>query len=190
MDDLALEVRRVDGVVVDDPERADAGRGQVEGGGGAEPARADQQDPRLEQLQLALLADLGDQQVAAVAAALLVAERLRQDGREAVPLPLDVPAREVDDVDVAELLERLRREGGAGAAGAVDDDARAAVGDGALDARLEVAARYVDRAGDVPLVPLVALADVDEDRPSPSVGAASLESTSSISVLTWLRSSR
>ena len=33
MDDLALEVGRVDPVVVDDPERADAGRGEVERGG-------------------------------------------------------------------------------------------------------------------------------------------------------------
>ena len=72
VDDLALEVRRVDGVVVDDPERADAGGGEVERRRRAEPAGADQEDARVEQLQLALLADLRDQQVAAVAAALLV----------------------------------------------------------------------------------------------------------------------
>ena len=69
--DLALEVRLVDDVGVDDPERADPGGGEVERGGRAEAAGADQQDPRVEQLELALLADLGDQQVARVAGALL-----------------------------------------------------------------------------------------------------------------------
>ena len=38
------------------------------------------------------------------------------------------------------------------------------VGDDALDPRLEVAARHVDGAGDVPLVPLVLLAHVDPRR--------------------------
>ena len=44
VDDLPLEVRLVDDVVVDDAERADAGGGEVEGSGGAEAAGADQQD--------------------------------------------------------------------------------------------------------------------------------------------------
>ncbi len=79
--DLALEVRLVDDVGVDDPERADAGGGEVERGGRAEAAGADQQDARVEQLQLALLADLGDQQVAAVARRALGPERARQVGR-------------------------------------------------------------------------------------------------------------
>ena len=70
MDDLPLEVRLVDDVRVHDPERADARGGEVERGRGAEAARADQQHARVEQPQLALLADLGDQQVAAVAIAL------------------------------------------------------------------------------------------------------------------------
>ena len=70
VDDLALKVRLVDRVVVDDPERADAGGCEVERGRRAEPARADQEDARLEKLELPLLADLGDQEMAAVAAAL------------------------------------------------------------------------------------------------------------------------
>ena len=45
VDDLALQVRLVDGVVVDDPERADAGGREVERGGRAEAAGADQEDP-------------------------------------------------------------------------------------------------------------------------------------------------
>ena len=71
VDDLALEVRLVDDVGVDDPERADTGRGEVERRGRAEPAGADEQDARVEQALLALLADLGDEQVPAVARALL-----------------------------------------------------------------------------------------------------------------------
>ena len=41
--DLPLQVRVVDDVLVDDAERADAGGGQVEAGGRAEAARADHQ---------------------------------------------------------------------------------------------------------------------------------------------------
>src|SRR5439155_26693067 len=68
--DLALQVRRVDLVVVDDSEAADTGGGEIEARGRAEAARADQQDARLEQLQLPFDADLGDQDVPAVARAL------------------------------------------------------------------------------------------------------------------------
>ena len=75
VDHLALEVGEVDDVVVDDPERADAGRGEVQRGRRAETAGAEQQDLGVEQLLLALDADLGDQQVARVALALLGGER-------------------------------------------------------------------------------------------------------------------
>ena len=71
VDHLALEVGEVDDVVVDDAERADAGGGEVERGRRAEAAGAEQQHLRVEQLQLALEADLGEQQVARVALALL-----------------------------------------------------------------------------------------------------------------------
>ena len=47
------------------------GRGQVERRRRAEAARAEQQDLGVEQPQLALLADLGQQQVAVVAVALV-----------------------------------------------------------------------------------------------------------------------
>ena len=67
MDDLPLEVGVVDDVGVDDPEPADACGGEVERGRRPEPAGADQEDARLEQALLALLADLGDQEVARVA---------------------------------------------------------------------------------------------------------------------------
>src|SRR5207245_1435817 len=84
--------------------------------------RADQEDARVEQLQLAFLADLRDQQVPAVAPPPLRLERPVGDGREAVALPAVVAGRERRDVRVAELLERLDPESGAVAGRAVEDD--------------------------------------------------------------------
>ena len=60
VDDLALQVGEVDDVVVDDAERADAGGGEVERGRRAEAAGAEQQHLGVEQLLLALGADLGE----------------------------------------------------------------------------------------------------------------------------------
>src|SRR5204863_3759498 len=56
------------------------------------------------------------------------------------------------------------------AGGAVEDERLGPVGHGLLDPRLEVSTRDVDGAGDAALVPLVALAHVDEER----VGAEAL----------------
>src|SRR5919109_396248 len=84
------------------------------------------------------------------------------DGK-AVSLPVGEAARERNDVLVPELLKRLRRERRAVAGGAIDNDTAGLIRDGALDARLQIAARDVQRAGDVPLVPLVLLADVEDD---------------------------
>ena len=64
VDHLALQVGEVDDVVVDDPERADAGRREVQRGRRAEAAGAEQQHLRVEQLLLALDPDLVEQQVA------------------------------------------------------------------------------------------------------------------------------
>ena len=59
-------------------------------------------------------------------------------------------------------MQRLGRERGAGATGAVDDDRRVAVGELVLDLALEEAAGDVDRARDHPGVVLVLLAHVEE----------------------------
>ena len=75
--DLALQIRGVDAIVVDDADPADAGGGEIEAGGAAEASGADQEDARLEQLQLTLDADFGNQEVAAVARALFRVERVR-----------------------------------------------------------------------------------------------------------------
>ena len=167
VDDLALQVREVDLVVVDDAERADAGGREVERGRRAEPAGAEQQHLRLQQLGLALEPDLRDQQVARVALALLGGQRLRDLDLVAAVLPQRDPAGHRLHVLVAEqVLERVRGERGALAGGAVEDDLLRAVGaDDALDARLQIPARDVLGAGDVPGVPLLALAHVDQDDP-------------------------
>ena len=67
VEDLALEVGAVDDVEVDETDRADAGEGEVEGDGGAEPAGADDEDLRLDDLALPDAGDLGHDEVAAVA---------------------------------------------------------------------------------------------------------------------------
>ena len=109
--DLALEVRLVDGVVVDDADRPDAGGCEVEPSRRAKPARADQEDARVEQLLLSFLADLGNEEMPAVAAPLRLVEGLRQLERKAVSLPVGEPACERGDVLVAELFKRAGSEG-------------------------------------------------------------------------------
>src|SRR5206468_7318478 len=95
---------------------------------------------------------------------LLAVERARQLGLQAAALPVGVAAGERDDVLVAELLERLRGERRAVAGGAVEEDRLGAIGGRLLDARLEVAARDVDRARNPSLGPFVQLAHVDDER--------------------------
>ena len=164
--DLALQVREVDHVVVDDPERADARGGEVERRRRAEPARAEQEHLGVEQLHLPLEPDLGDQQVARVALALLGGERARNVDVVAAVLPERDAAAHRRDVLVAEqLLKRVGGERRAAARGAVEDHAlRAVVADGALDARLQMAARHVDGARQMRLLELVLLAHVDDHR--------------------------
>ena len=87
VDHLALQVGGVDDVVVDEADRADPGRGQVERGRGAEPAGAEQQHLGVEQLQLAVDPDLGKQGVARVAVALLGGHALGGDHRQPLLLP-------------------------------------------------------------------------------------------------------
>ena len=79
VDDLALQVAGVDGVEVDQADRADASGGQVHRERSAQAAGADAQHLRGFQLLLALHADLGQDQVPGVARDLFVG-KLRQCG--------------------------------------------------------------------------------------------------------------
>src|SRR5262249_60638733 len=122
---------------------APARRGQTDRGGRAEAAGADQQDLRAQQLALALLADLGQEEVAAVALDLLGAERLVLDHRQPGLGPLLKAALQVDHVLVAEVVQRLGGEHGPQAGLAVEDDRRLRVGRRRADAELEEAAADV-----------------------------------------------
>ena len=155
-------LREVDDVEVDDADRADTGRGEIERGRRAETARADEQRLRVEQLGLAFGADLGDQQVAAVALLLLGGQDDRRVELEPGALPALEAARHRGDVRVAHLGEGLGGEQRADAAGAIEDDRGIAVGRGALDLLLDVALGDVEGAGQVALLPLGRLADVDD----------------------------
>jgi hypothetical protein len=91
VEDLALQVRRVDLVHVDDADRADARGGEVERGGRAEAAGAEHQHLGVEQLLAGPRPDLGQQQVALVAVALLGGERRRRLPVAALVLPRPKP---------------------------------------------------------------------------------------------------
>jgi hypothetical protein len=64
---LALEVRLLDHVVVDDADGADPGRREVQRDGRPETAGTDEQHLRVEKLALALEPDLGDEDLPVIA---------------------------------------------------------------------------------------------------------------------------
>ena len=163
VDDLALQVGQVDHVVVDDAQRADAGRGEVQRDRRAQAAGAQQQHLGVEQLLLALEADLAEQEVAGVALALLRGELAGDLDVVAAVLPQRVAAGHGDDVLVPQLGERGGAEGRALAGGAVEDHALGAIGGTALDARLQVGAADVLGSGEVAGGELVVLPDVHDD---------------------------
>jgi hypothetical protein len=66
VDDLPLQVAQVNGVVVDDPDGPDAGRGKVEQGRGAQPAGTDDKHPGVFQASLANRANLRNDEVPGV----------------------------------------------------------------------------------------------------------------------------
>ena len=74
MHDLALQIGQIDPVVVDDADRPDTGGGEIEQHRRAEPAGADDEHARLQQLFLSLFADLFEDQVAGISLKLLFAE--------------------------------------------------------------------------------------------------------------------
>ncbi len=162
VDDLALEIADVHDVEIDDADRPDARRREVQGSRRAEAACTDEQRLRPEQFRLALGPDLGDEQVPAVALLLLGRQEYRR--LEVVPgaLPGLEPAGHRCDVRVAHPGEGLGREQRANAAGAIQDHRRVTIGDGPLDLLLDVALGDVACPGQVALVPLGILANVDE----------------------------
>ena len=123
MDHLALQVREIDLVVVDDADRADPGGGQVERGGRTEPPGPQQEYLGVQQLLLALGTHLGEEQVARVPLTLLGAQRPRNRDLVAAVLPQRVAAGHRLDVLVAEVLDQgTSRPGGAVSGLAVEDN--------------------------------------------------------------------
>ena len=122
MDHLALEVGEVDLVVVDDAQRAHPGGRQIQRRGRAQAAGSEQQHLGVEQLLLALGADLGNQQVARVALALLAGEGARHFDVVAAVLPQrDAAGHRAHALVTEVLLERAGRVGRAVPGGAVED---------------------------------------------------------------------
>ena len=176
MQDLALQVRGVDDVHVDYPDRAHAGRCQIKGGGRTEAAGTEQEHLRLEQPLLAGLTDLGEEEVPLVAVALIGVEGARGHPVAPLVLPLVESPGHGRDVRITELPEGLRCQNRARAAGAVDDDLAVLVGDSPLDLKLEEAPRQVHSAGHGPLGVLVGLSNVEEERLVPNgVGGGGID---------------
>ena len=67
VNNLALQVRYIDDVVIDDPQRADPGCGEVGRRDGTQPARSDDEHARRREVPLAAFADFGKEQVAGIA---------------------------------------------------------------------------------------------------------------------------
>ena len=72
--DLALEVARVDGIEIDDADRSNAGRREIQGGGRSEPARADAEHATGFEPPLAVDTHFRKNQVPAVALNLVVGQ--------------------------------------------------------------------------------------------------------------------
>ena len=188
VDDLALEVADVDDVEVDDADRPDAGGGEVERRRRAEAAGADEQRLRAEQPRLAGGADLGDQQVAAVALLLLGGQddrRLERRGRRpsrpgsrrtSRRRPCSPSRRGSGRRTASGRRRRSRGSTGASRSGATR-----------LDLLLDVALGDVGGAGQVALLPLGRLADVDDDGGARGRGR---RPPGGVTSLIWARASR
>ena len=109
-------------------------------------------------------ADLGDEQVAAVALLLLGGQDDRRVELEAGALPAPGSRRTSRRRRCSPSRQGLGGEQRADAAGAVQDHRRVAVGRDALDLLLDVGLGDVAGAGQVALLPLGRLADVDDGR--------------------------
>ena len=161
MKDLALQVGLVDHIHVDDAERAHAGGGQVKRGRRAQTAGPEEKHLGVEQPELAFLAHLGQQEVARVPVALVRRQHVGRFPVATLVLPAVEPAVHRHDVGVAQVLERLGREGRSDPTGAEHQQGRVPWGDPGLDLALQMASGDVHRVGDGALFVLVGLAHVE-----------------------------
>src|SRR6266480_649806 len=92
VDDLALQIGKRHGVVIDDAERADARGGEIQQHRRAEPAGADHEHPGAPQRELPRPADLAQYDVAGVALDLLMGQHRHSDAYIAIRGRLRQPA--------------------------------------------------------------------------------------------------
>ena len=123
VDHLALQVGGVDHVVVDQAERADPGRREVERGRSAEPAGADQQHLRVRAASAGPRRRPREAACGGSSARAARRHPLGRDHRQALLLPGEDAARHRGDVLVAERLHLRGGERRAVAAAAVEDRA-------------------------------------------------------------------
>ena len=172
VEDLTLQIREVDHVHVDDADRADPRRREVEGHRRPEPPRADAQNLGVEELRLPRLTYLGQEKVAAVADLLLGRELSLLGDRETLVLPAREAPPHRDDVRVAELLQDAPREQGPRSAAAVGHDRRVLCRHRLFDPHLEEAARQGNGAGHEALAEFLPLTYVEQHRPLATVEAS------------------
>src|SRR5215471_6465982 len=120
MQNLTLQVGFVDHVVIDETQRSDAGRSQVDTGRRSQTSGADKQYLAFQQFQLTLFSDLRNSQVTAVACHLVFADLLRRDEPEPVVLPFIKAAPHRVNVGIPEVLKSFGCKRGSGAARTID----------------------------------------------------------------------
>ena len=151
--------------MIDDAQRADARRSQVQRRRRTDTAGADQKHPAFQQLQLARLAHFRHDQVARIALAGIRVEHLGNLERQAFVLPAVEPAGQRTHVAVAHALQVIGREQGALAAGAGDHQGTAQVRNRLLDPQFQETAVQPERAARAALGDFGRVAHVDQGRP-------------------------
>ena len=137
VDDLPLQVRHVHHVEVDKPDSAHSGGREVVGRRGSQSARSHQQHPGVEDLHLALLPDLGHDQVAGIPKAFFLAQVPLLDRGKTGCAPSRISFPHGDDIGVSHGFQRLRRQRRAIAARAVQHDFPVPVALGVFNPELE-----------------------------------------------------
>jgi hypothetical protein len=160
---LALEVGGIHHVRVDDPQRPDPGRGQIEGGGRPQAAGPDQKNRGPQEGGLAGLSDLREEDVAAVSGPLFGGHSPRWRPWSAFSLPSTEAPRHRMDVAVSHRTQCVGSQGAATAATAEEDDLGLWIGDCPGNGALERAAGEKEGPGEGALGVLVTLANVDDD---------------------------
>ena len=114
---LSLEVRKIDGIEIDEADLSYAGGRQIERGRSAEPSRSNQQHLRMSKLSLPRDPDLREQQVTTVSAQLVAGEGLLGSRRDSDQLTVgrgrpsrgrSTPGDGGDDRDHVPVLQRGR----------------------------------------------------------------------------------